>query len=124
MRLFVISLLCFFPLIGSAQNCEDYKTGTFKCRLEGGEWIENYKIIRKNKWQLEYSPDGFNKSKVVWLDSCSYDLIHIKSDYLDLPKGNVTHVKIVRTTKNGYVAVGSSDAFPGRQRRIEMEQVE
>ena len=123
MNIAVVILTLLMPLIGISQNCNDFKTGAYKCRLEDGEWIKDYKIIRRKKVQIEHSSEGVVKSKVVWIDDCTYRLIHMKSDYLKIPKGNVTTVKILKTKGIGYQAIGSSDAVPGRKRRFEMELI-
>ena len=70
MKSAIIVFTLLLSFVGISQNCEDFKTGTFKCRVEGGEWIKDYKIIRRKKVQIEHSPEGYNKSKVVWIDDC------------------------------------------------------
>ncbi len=122
MRKVLILVVLLFPMLGLAQDCEQYKTGVFKCKLIDGDWIPNYKIIRRKKIQIERSPEGYNKSKVVWIDDCTYKLIHIKSNYMNLKKGNVTMVRIVKTTDNGYEAIGTSDTLDG-SKRIVMKRI-
>lgn len=119
----LLVLLMILPIAVFGQNCGDFKTGTFECKQEGGEWIPNYKIVRKKNLQIEYYPNGYNKSKVVWIDSCTYQLIHIKSKDLNLEKGNVTTVKIVETTEDTYVGVGHSEAIPGVTQRVVMRRI-
>lgn len=124
MNRLLFALLLMFPLVGFAQDCQDFKTGTYKCRKVGGEWVQDYRIVRKKSIQMEYSSEGYIKSKVVWIDSCTYHLVHIKSDYLDLPKGNVSRVRIVKFTDNGYIAEGNTDAYPNRKMQLDMKKLE
>ncbi len=52
--------------------------------------------------------ENYVKTKVKWIDDCTYKLIHITSDILDLEKGTVTTCKILQTFENGYHGIGTS----------------
>lgn len=113
MKYLIILILFLVPFVGTAQDCQQYKTGVFKCKPVNGEWVPDYKIIRKRRIQIEKTSKGFNKSKVVWIDDCTYQLIHIKSNLQNIKKGNITTVKIVKVTENRYEAIATSEAVNG-----------
>ncbi len=100
------------PTLLMAQDCQDFVSGTFYLKDDAGQRIPNYSITRTKKKQIEKVPNGYVKCKVVWLSDCSYQLIHLKSDVVHLPKGTITEVKIIRTFQNGYDGLASSDYAP------------
>lgn len=110
----IIALVLFMvPTVLIAQNCSEFKTGTFYVKDDAGNRVPNYTIERTKTKQIEHIGDKFIKCKVVWISDCSYKLIHQKGDAIELPKGTETTVKIIRTFENGYDGVGSSPAKEG-----------
>ncbi len=109
MRVLLSTLLFLVPSLLFGQNCEEFKTGEFYVKDDFGNRMPGYTIKRTKKKQIERAVGGYIKTKVVSTSDCTYDLIHIKSDILDLPKGTVTTVKIVRTFEGGYDGVGYSE---------------
>ena len=113
MKKIVLSLLFMLPIALFAQDCEKFKTGTFYAKTEDGSFIPNYSIVRKKKLQIETMGENYIKTKVRWIDDCTYELTHIESDILDLPKGTVTTCKILQTFEDGYHGSGTSPVVEG-----------
>lgn len=109
MRNLIIAALFLMPAFLFGQNCEDFKTGKFYVKDDKGNRVPGYTITRTKKKQIERADGGYIKTKVVWTSDCTYEIIHLKSDILDLPKGTVTTVKITRTFEGGYDGVGYSE---------------
>jgi len=78
-------------------------------KMPDGNYVPDYEILRKKKIQIEKAEGGYIKTKVKWINDCTYQLIHVKSDILDLPKGTITTVKILSTKDDHYEAVGTSE---------------
>lgn len=113
MKKLLFTLALIFPLVGIAQDCQDFKTGTFRLKDEAGNYVPNYSIVRKKNLQIETIGENYIKTKVVWIDDCTSELILIKSDILDVPKGTVTRVKITSTFEGGYKGAGTSEVTEG-----------
>lgn len=109
MKNLILFLIAMMPVLAFSQDCEQFKTGTFRAKGSDGKFIPNYTIERKKKIQMERFGENYTKSKVVWVDECTYQLIHIKSDILDIPKGTVTTVRIISTFDGGYEGTGHSE---------------
>ncbi len=110
--LFYLTLFVL-PFAGVAQDCSEFKTGTFRVKDESGKYVPNYSIVRKKNIQIEKIGENYVKTKVVWIDDCTYELILIKSDIMDVPKGTVTRIKIVETFDGGYRGAGTSPKVEG-----------
>ncbi|MDB2656487.1 hypothetical protein N9Y60_00370 [Crocinitomicaceae bacterium] len=108
MKKIVLLLLILLPISSFAQDCAKFKTGTFRLKSEDGNFVPNYSIERKKNIQIEKIGENYVKTKVKWIDDCTYKLIHITSDILDLEKGTVTTCKILQTFENGYHGIGTS----------------
>ncbi|MCR9172656.1 MAG: hypothetical protein NXI10_09205 [bacterium] len=108
MKTAMIALLALLPLMGVAQDCEQFKTGTYRIKGESGEIEPNYSIVRTKKFQIERIGENYVKTKVKWIDDCTYKLTFVKSDIMDIPKGTVTICTIKDTFEGGYHGVGSS----------------
>ena len=113
MKRALLIVLLTVPAMLFGQDCEQFKTGTFRAKGADGKFIPNYTIERKKNVQVERFGENYTKSKVVWIDDCTYQLIHIKSDALDIPKGTVTTIKIISTFDGGYEGSGHSDIREG-----------
>ena len=111
---FILVLVFLAPILAFGQDCADFKVGTFKLKDDKGNFIPDYKIVRKKNKQTEYLPNGgMIVSKVVWTSDCTYELIHLKNKNYDvIKKGNVTRIKIVKTFEGGYEGIGSSEMQP------------
>jgi len=113
MNKLIALVLLLIPTLLFAQDCSEFQTGTFYVKDDAGNRVPNYTIERTKKKQIERVGDKFIQCKVVWLSDCSYNLIHQKGDAIDLPKGTVTTIKIIRTFENGFDGLGTSLAKEG-----------
>jgi hypothetical protein len=97
-------------------NCEHFRTGNFiQYDHENNITI---KYTRTDSLQTEYNVSDTNKyiSRVVWINSCNYDLYRIHADnpfpMLDSIRGNrPTHVSIIKTTEDYYIFTVGIDGF-------------
>jgi len=97
-------------------NCSLYKEGTFYYHFKDHN-KEHYTITRKGPTQIEKNGNDSNiaEYKILWTDSCSYDLIYIKEtnklskEMLDFKKKLVVHTTILSGTKEYYLFKSTSD---------------
>ena len=77
------------------------------------------KLVQSWPKQIEYYTGGIKLiSSIVWTSDCEYELTHLKAVNYELPKGNVTKVKITRIFEVGYEGLGSSNLVPKPQKVV------
>src|SRR5689334_6866905 len=81
--LFILISTTFFSAcfdLPAATNCSQYKEGTFSYHFKYGEKVVHVTFTRKGPDQTEKSEEfGYvDKYKILWTNSCSYDLIFIE----------------------------------------------
>jgi len=118
--LFIIIGIFFFVACSdssASKNCSLYKEGTFSYHYKNGEKVFHVTFTRKGPDQTEKSEeDGYiDKYKILWTDSCSYDLIFIEGsenqpkDLLNYKRKNVVHTTILSGTNKYYLFKSTSD---------------
>jgi hypothetical protein len=115
----LISIIFFSSCFDSATstNCSLYKEGTFYFHFKDGKKVVQYSITRKGPEQIEKNEENgdISKYKIVWTDSCSYDLIFIEGTenlpkaMLDFKRKVVVHTNIISGTSNYFLFKSTSD---------------
>lgn len=99
-------------------DCKKFKNGTFEIRNTDPE-IGNVIFKRRGKLQTEESLlyGQKIKLKVVWIDQCTYTLVHKKqlsksgTDDLEFQEEAVITVKIIETKNNSYIQESRSNLY-------------
>ena len=126
MRLVLVFLLTILSLNSFGQtklDCDKVKTGKFKLSNE----ISGTTIIKRTKnYQIETNEKYDYKAtfKIVWIDSCTYELSERKfSKGPDILKGNsgdIIQVKIL-WIKDNIMKVRSTSNFSDLSHEVEIE---
>lgn len=102
----IVSILLFTGIMGlprfqsESMSCVDFKNGKFTYQV-GDITI---KLEREADFQIEKSPFGDNKYKMVWLSDCSFDLKLIESTVAVCQKniGKKYHIEILSIDENKF----------------------
>ena len=115
----LISIIFFSSCSDSSTstNCSLYKEGTFYCHINDGKKVVRYTITRKGQDQTEKNEENGDiaKYKILWTDSCSYDLIFIEGtenlpkEMLDFKRKLVIHTNILSGTSNYFLFKSTSN---------------
>ncbi|GAB5418261.1 MAG: hypothetical protein Crog4KO_16340 [Crocinitomicaceae bacterium] len=116
MRTFIILAALLFPMIGWAQDCEKFRTGTFVFDDESGQRMVGYSIKRGKRYQTEYFEGGKSKWKVNWTSDCTYTLTLVKSQDINDLIGYTVTTRIIRTDEDSYFCVVTSEYTPDKMR--------
>jgi hypothetical protein len=98
-------------------NCSQYKNGDFYFHFKDGEKLGRFTVTRKGPVQTEKNEENGNSStyKILWTDSCSYDLIFIEgtedlpNDLLNYKRKLVIHTTVLSGTNKYYLFKSTSD---------------
>lgn len=118
--LFIIIGIFFFIACSDSPvsiNCSLYKEGTFSYHYKNGEKLVHVTFTRKGPGQTEKNEEtGFiSEFKILWTDSCSYDLIFIKGtdtlpkEMLEFKRKMVVHTTILSGTNQYYLFKSTSN---------------
>jgi hypothetical protein len=115
----LISIIFFSSCFDSSTstNCSLYKEGAFYFHVNDGKRVVHYTITRKGPDQIEKSEENgdISKYKILWTDSCSYDLIFIEGtenlpkEILDLKRKMVVHTNIILGTSKYFLFKSTSN---------------
>ena len=102
-----------------AVNCAQFKTGVYS--LEGKH--STYRLTRTATEQIEEDliTGSRSRSKLHWLNDCTYTLEFIESTDRDRAEQKLTTVKIIKTAGKVYYFdawVDESDVQSGRMEKI------
>lgn len=107
--------------IASKKDCEIMKSGVF---IEYGDKDSTKIIMSKNEQKVEYADGTYSKSKIEWLNGCSYKVIRIESSKTNdpvVPPGHEMQVNIVYV-KDGkiifYEILMNNKVYSGRMIKI------
>jgi hypothetical protein len=114
----LISIIFFSSCFDSSTstNCSLYKEGTFYFHIKDGKKVVHYTITRKGPDQIEKNEENgdISRYKILWTDSCSYDLIFIEGtenlpkEMLDFKRKMVVHTNIILGTSNYFLFKSTS----------------
>jgi hypothetical protein len=110
-----------FESIASKTACQIMKSGTF---VTYGDKDSTLIIMDKKRQLVQFKSGTYTKSKVKWIDDCSYQLIRIESTdpfEKQVPPGNVRLIKIIYVGEDGtifYEILVNGKAYPGRLIKI------
>ncbi len=110
-----------FEIIATKEDCEILKSGTF---VTYGDADSTLIIMTKNSQILKFKSGAYTKSKVKWIDDCTYELIRIESTdpfEKQIPPGDVRMVKIIHVSQDGtifYEIIVNNKSYSGRLMKV------
>ena len=120
-HIFILSVLSLFVSCYQVeQNCNYFKTGTYKSEIIINEVLYTSNFTRSSKIQIEKFNGNIDTASVRWINDC--EMIFKTINPKNFPEKKDIHLKILTTTNNSYKFeysyVGETNKRLGQATRI------
>jgi|TARA_B110000977_G_scaffold139498_1_gene177037 hypothetical protein len=96
----LLGVLFFVSCYNVEQNCNDFKTGTYKSEITIDDILYTSKFTRDSKLQIEEFKGSIDSASVRWINDC--EMIFKTINPKNRAEKKDIHLKILTTTKNSY----------------------
>jgi len=116
----LMGVLFFVSCYNVEQNCNDFKTGTYKSEITIDDILYTSKFTRDSKLQIEEFKGSIDSASVRWINDC--EMIFKTINPKNRAEKKDIHLKILTTTKNSYKFeygyIGDTNKRQGEATRI------
>jgi hypothetical protein len=96
----LLGVLFFVSCYNVEQNCNDFKTGTYKSEITIDDILYTSKFTRDSKLQIEEFKGSIDSASVRWINDC--EMIFKTINPKNRAEKKEIHLMILTTTKNSY----------------------